>query len=106
MVSARDTAGERTVIFDFDGTLANTLELVFRLYNEHALSFGARQIGIKEIDTYRKLGYKKAMKKAGVRWTTLPRIMLFISREMKKHMHEVSPYEGVITQIQSLQKEG
>lgn len=52
-----------TVIFDFDGTLANTLELVAKIYNDHAQDFGALQIDMAEMSEYRKLGYKKSMKK-------------------------------------------
>lgn len=93
-----------TVIFDFDGTLANTLDLVARIYNEHAHEYGARQIDLSDLTEYRRLGYKKAMKKAGIRWTVLPRLVLFISREMKQHMGEVKPYEGIVQMLDDLQK--
>lgn len=95
-----------TVIFDFDGTLANTVDLVARIYNEHAHEFGALPIDMNEISVYRKLGYKKAMKKAKIRWTILPRLVLFISREMKQHMDEVKPYPGIVEMLKELQKEG
>lgn len=101
MIKEMDT--QKTVIFDFDGTLANTLELVAKIYNEHAQSFGAKQIDLNELDEYRKLGYKKAMKKAGIRWTVLPRLVLFISREMKSHMAGVKPYDGIVEVLKELQ---
>ncbi|HMT56102.1 MAG TPA: HAD family hydrolase [Candidatus Saccharibacteria bacterium] len=95
-----------TVIFDFDGTLANTLELVANIYNEHAAQFGARQIDMNEFDEYRKLGYKKATKKAGIRWTVLPRMVLFISKEMKAHMGSVKPYDGIVQVLKDIQQAG
>ena len=95
-----------TVLFDFDGTLANTLELVARIYNEHAHEYGAKQIDLRDLSEYRRLGYKKAMKKAGIRWTVLPRLVLFISKEMKQHMGEVQPYGGIVEMLRELQKQG
>lgn len=94
-----------TVLFDFDGTLANTLELVARIYNEHAHEYGARTIDMNDLSEYRRLGYKKAMKKAGIRWTVLPRLVLFVSKEMKQHMGEVHPYDGIVDMLRELQKQ-
>lgn len=95
-----------TVIFDFDGTLANTLELVSKIYNDHAQDFGALQIDMSQLSEYRKLGYKKAMKKLHIRWTVLPRLVLFVSREMKKQMSGVKPYPGIVETLQGLQRNG
>ncbi len=95
-----------TVIFDFDGTLANTLDLVARIYNENAHNYGALPIDMKDLSEYRKLSYKKAMKKLKIRWTVLPRLVLFVSREMKKHMDEVKPYEGMVDVLNDIQKQG
>lgn len=99
-------SAKQTVIFDFDGTLANTLDLVAQIYNEHAQNFGAKQILMSELDDYRKLGYKKAMKKAGIRWTVLPRMVLFISKEMKSRMGVVQPYDGIVAVLAELQAAG
>jgi HAD superfamily hydrolase (TIGR01509 family) len=96
----------KTVIFDFDGTLANTLDLVARIYNENAQNFGSNKIDLKDLPHYRRLGYKKAMKEVGIRWTVLPKIVLFISREMKKHMDEVKPYPQIVNVLKKLQNDG
>jgi len=104
--SASRKSSRLTVIFDFDGTLANTLDLVARIYNENAHNYGALPIDMKDLPEYRKLGYKKAMKKAKIKWTILPRLVLFISREMKKHMDEVEPYAGIVDVLRVIQKQG
>jgi len=95
-----------TVIFDFDGTLANTFDLVLRLYNEHAHEFGADLVAHGEMPHLRELGYKKAMKLKKVRWRVLPKMVLFLSREMKKHMDEVKPFAGIVTMLKELQAGG
>ena len=97
---------KKTVIFDFDGTLANTLDLVARLYNENAHIFGSNQIDMSNLPSYRKLGYKKSMKQIGIKWRSLPKLVLFISREMKKHMSEVQPYPDIVQTLRELQAEG
>jgi phosphoglycolate phosphatase len=96
----------KTVIFDFDGTLANTVSLVGRIYNEHAQDFGALPVDLNNLSAYRRLGYKGAMKKANIRWTVLPRLVLFIGKEMKAHMGEVEPYPGIVALLHKLKQDG
>jgi phosphoglycolate phosphatase len=95
-----------TVIFDFDGTLANTIELVARIYNEHHEEFGSLPVDLEELPIYQKLGYKKAAKKAKIRWRKIPKLMLTIGREMKKHMGEVDPYPGVVQMLKKIRAKG
>ncbi len=95
-----------TVIFDFDGTLANTMDLVMSIYNEHAESFGSLTVDKSELTELRRLGYKKAMKAKKIRWSMLPRMVLFLSKEMKLRMDEVPPYPGVVEMLKKLQEKG
>ncbi|MGI9565947.1 MAG: HAD hydrolase-like protein [Nitrosopumilus sp.] len=39
----------RTVIFDFDGTIANTLDAVVKIVNEHSEHFGYKKVTKQDI---------------------------------------------------------
>lgn len=95
-----------TVIFDFDGTLANSLELIFKLYNEHAEQFGYLPLKAEEFPELRRMGYKKAMKAKRVKVRMIPKMVLTMSKEMRLRMDEVKPYSGIIEVIKSLQENG
>jgi phosphoglycolate phosphatase len=101
---------KQIVIFDFDGTLANSIGLAIRLYNQHAQQFGTEPIDQSELDDLRKMardhGYKQVLKHKKVGLTKLPSIVLTIGKEMRSHMAEVKPYEGIITALQELKARG
>ncbi len=100
------TNSNKTVIFDFDGTLANTVDLVVRIYNEHAEELGADTLSIDEFPTLRTLGYKKAMKAKNLHWHVLPKLVFILKRGVREHLHEVQPYEGIQRLINELKSAG
>ncbi|MFT4175568.1 MAG: HAD hydrolase-like protein [Luteolibacter sp.] len=52
----------RTLIFDFDGTIADTLEETRRLYNLMAADYGLRPVAEDEIDDMRHFTLKELIK--------------------------------------------
>ncbi len=99
-------AGNATVIFDFDGTLANSVDLMFRLYNDHTEQFGYLPMKREEFPEIRRMGYAKAMRTKKVKVRMLPRIIMTLGKEMRASMDEVKPYEGIVDMLYGLQKYG
>jgi phosphoglycolate phosphatase len=101
---------KQVVIFDFDGTLANSISLAIRLYNDRAAHFGALPVAESELPELRKavrdMGYAKAMRLKHVRLSRLPAMVLTISKAMRSHMSEVKPYEGIIEALEELKAKG
>ena len=97
---------EYTVIFDFDGTLADTVSLMVGLYNKIGPEYGALPITEDEFDGLRTLGYKKAMKAKNIKIRMLPKIAMTVSKEMKLHMDDVKPYDGIVDTLKRLKARG
>jgi len=97
---------QKTVIFDFDGTLANSVDLIFNLYNEYADEFGYQHVTWDEIPGLRRMSYAKAMKAKNVKARRLPKILLTLSKEMHSRMDDVLPYEGIVEVLGELHNLG
>jgi phosphoglycolate phosphatase len=88
-------ANPNYVIFDFDGTIADTLELVKRIYNNLAPEYGCKLV--EKIDN-ELLGAKKPqelLKKYGVTPVKLPFLVLKMRNEISKHVSEIQPVKNI-----------
>lgn len=99
-------SGKTTVIFDFDGTLANSVDLMLQLYNSHAEEFGYLPIKKSEFPELRILGYRKAMKLKRVKMRKVPKMIMKLGKEMRQNMNEVKPYDGIVKVLKELKKSG
>lgn len=101
---------KQVVIFDFDGTLANSLELMVKLYNAHADKFSALTVDMSELEAIRKIvreqGYAKAMKYKHVKYAKVPQMIITLGKEMRQHMSEVQPFDGIIDSLRELKAKG
>jgi phosphoglycolate phosphatase len=94
-----------TVIFDFDGTLANSVGLMIALYNEHAAEFSYQPVSLDELPALRRMGYRKALKSKGIKLRVLPKMAKIIASQMRGRMSEVKPYDNIIKTLEELKSE-
>jgi phosphoglycolate phosphatase len=64
----------RLVLFDFDGTLADSLPWFTSIFDEIADEFGLRRVGATEREELRQLGSREIVRRLGVPMWKLPRI--------------------------------
>lgn len=94
------------LIFDFDGTLANTIEVGIRTYNELASGYDLRSITVEDARERRKLNTLAPLDEFGISWLLSVKLGAHISNALHDRMHEVEIIKGNQEALQELHREG
>lgn len=86
---------KKIVIFDFDGTLADTLGISVDVYNEIAPLFGCRIVRENEIECLRKKRLHEFAKEYGVSRIKIPFLLFLARRKMLKGVEKTKPFSGI-----------
>src|SRR5581483_8272074 len=92
-----------TIIFDFDGTIADSFEVVLSIFYELT---GREHFTDAQIVEYRKLPLKKIGRKAGISLSQVPMLLVKGRALMVHRMHDVKPIPGMDEALQALQAMG
>jgi phosphoglycolate phosphatase-like HAD superfamily hydrolase len=85
----------KVLIFDFDGTIADSFEATLRIANGLAGEFGYRPVRIDEIETLRRWPYRKVASHLGVAWHKLPLIAARVRSELSRQIAQLEPIAGL-----------
>jgi phosphoglycolate phosphatase len=96
----------RAIIFDFDGTLADTLSAIIKLINEHAVEYRFTPLGEKDIEMMRGMSNLEIIKKYHIPIVKLPAFMLHIQNELHQRIHKVELFPGVKDLVLGLKARG
>jgi phosphoglycolate phosphatase len=96
----------RVVMFDFDGTIGDTLEAGFEIFNLLAAEFGFRPMGRDEMPRLRDMRTRELMKHAGISAAKLPRISRRGTQELSRRIASIAPLPGVPGLIRELARRG
>jgi phosphoglycolate phosphatase len=92
----------KLVIFDFDGTLANTFPLVLAMLDELAEKFKTRKMNHADLPHLRHYPPLKIMRMHKVRIWQLPSILRFTRVRMRRDAHLIDRFEGIDEVIRGL----
>jgi phosphoglycolate phosphatase len=94
----------KTVIFDFDGTLADSLDVIVEILER--LTGRSGQLGKKEMAELRHLPLPVIAKRIGVPLWRVPWLLWRGRRLMAKYIQDVPPYSGIDAVLNDLQTQG
>lgn len=93
-----------TVIFDFDGTIADTLAVIIDIVNEHASEFGFKPLTAKQQEELRGKTLWQIIKDFKLPLIKLPSFIVMAQKELHARIDEISLYEGMNDVIEELHK--
>ncbi|WP_041596398.1 HAD-IA family hydrolase [Halothece sp. PCC 7418] len=90
------------IIFDFDGTIADTKEAVIAIINRLAPEFGFSPLSESEIARYENLTTREILKQSRVSWWKLPFLIQRVKQELKQEIPNIQPISGIEETLEAL----
>ncbi len=94
------------IIFDFDGTIADTIDLVLTIYNRIASKYACKPVRDEDKKGISLLQTKEVLETYGITKLKLLLLLLRIRKEMGKRMSSITPVEGIKESFQALKNNG
>ena len=92
------------VLFDFDGTLADSLSRALAIYHEIAPGLGLKPI--LDVEAARMMPTRKLLRHLGVRFWRLPRVLRAYQAAAAEHAHEQRLHPGIADVLRTLHASG
>ena len=89
-------------IFDFDGTIADTLPAVIDVFNDLSDEFGYRRGTEQELRLFMGRGLRELATCVGLPWQRLTDLAVRVREEMSRQMHLIKPCRGMVETLAKL----
>ncbi len=93
----------KNLIFDFDGTLADSLDLALDFGNQNWEKYSGRTITREE---FRERSMREALQFIGLPMYRLPKFVMDLKAHMKAHVQSVSLFPEIPSMVRELSKKG
>ena len=95
-----------TVVFDFDGTIADTLSVVIKIANRFAEHYGYRKIPLSDLPKLREKKPSEVLKHLGISIFRLPIVVRKIRFEMNKEIAHLNTAADLKNTLVKLKESG
>ncbi len=102
--SARDQSG--ILLFDFDGTVADTRSIAHAILNDMSKEFGFRELPEEELDEARNMSTRDFIKHLGISAWRVPTIARRGLHLLHERIHQVNPILGIPETLVALHARG
>lgn len=97
---------KKLLIFDFDGTIADTLVIAEQIMHELAPEFNLPTVSREEFIHLKHKSIAELLKISGLSWTQVPLFIRKARLGFKKYIHQVQPIAGMPEILRRLQSRG
>lgn len=105
-VSDQPPGCPKLLIFDFDGTIADTFDAGFAIINTLADEFGFRRLEASDLEKARDMRTLELVKFLGIPMSRMSKIARRGSEELSSRIHGIKPLPGMPEALHELKKEG
>ncbi len=92
------------IVFDFDGTLANSQRLAITILNNLADKYKFKKITDDKIEEYRDMSAQQLIKKSGIKYYKIPFVAAQFKIDLKKIIDQIEPFQGIPNMLAQLSK--
>ncbi len=90
------------LLFDFDGTIADTAAIVLEVGNEVLSEYGLKTVSADEVDALRSKTARELMREFKIPIRRVPAMVASIRKALKERIDIVEPVDGMIELIEEL----
>lgn len=94
----------KVIIFDFDGTIADTLQSVIGIINRLSDKFGYKKVTKESLDILKNKKPEEVLKDLGISITKLPFIIRKIKTELNREIESLKPIVSIEKTLLELKK--
>ena len=96
----------KAILFDFDGTIADTVKAGVVIFNNLAHKYGFREITEENKDMLRAKGPREVMKELNISMLRVPTVLRALRSGIKDELPTLSAYDGIRSVTLTLKEKG
>ncbi|XHX80419.1 MAG: HAD hydrolase-like protein [Stenomitos frigidus ULC029] len=96
----------KTIIFDFDGTIADSFDTVFAISNRLAAEFGYPITPLEDVKALKNLSSQEILRRSKVPFVKLPFLLRRLRVELNQEIAGLQPIAGIKEALLDLKQQG
>ncbi|MCT7984833.1 HAD-IA family hydrolase [Laspinema sp. A4] len=92
----------RIILFDFDGTIADTLDSIVKITNRLAGEFGYKKTTQEDVEYMRNMNSMQIIKTSGIPIFKVPFLLQMVKLELNHEIQNLKPIPGILEALQHL----
>lgn len=96
----------KVIIFDFDGTIADTLDAIVGITNRLAKEYGYKQTDPEQLAQIRNMSSRDIVRKSGISLFQIPFLLRRIKLDLSNDIQQIKPIGGIKEALTKLTNQG